>query len=342
MYCFLVGDSTTTVYLQYCPVFAWVQTGEGENERLPFECDFNLTASVRRFVHVLFPPPTEPPHLLLLLCVPCVTLVMSADCRLLWCLCLLCIWPTLGIWPGLIVLMVTPASRPQVGAGAQQWSRHNEGDVIKQSHTQKVKCQEESCFCVLPPRLRALLMKITQLRLLMLRLCFFVNILRWVDRKEIWGVFLPWQQRWLCNNGINIKLSLYIVLVLYILRGETGTSTYNITLINGNKKKVASVWRRAVQEILFLFVHFVLSPCFVICFGVLISAKSIIFFVVWNCVSGTKKGLLLLLKVPVCDFSLSLWLPDKVIIRRCFLPAITFSYNGSNTRKAKGVERRQG
>lgn len=70
------------------------------------------------------------------------------------------------------------------------------------------------------------------------------------------------------------------MLVLYILSGETGASTYNILLINGNKKKEARAWHRAVQEILSLFVHFVLSLCFVICFGVLISAKSIIFFVV--------------------------------------------------------------
>lgn len=46
---------------------------------------------------------------------PCVIAVMSADCGLLWCLCLSSIWPMLGIWPGLIVLMVTPASCPQVG-----------------------------------------------------------------------------------------------------------------------------------------------------------------------------------------------------------------------------------
>lgn len=57
---------------------------------------------------------------------------------------------------------------------------------------------------------------------------------------------------------------------------------------------------------------------------------------------GNKKGLLPLLKVPVCDFSCSLRLPDRVIIRCCFLPAITFGYNGSNTRKAKGVAGRQG
>lgn len=56
-------------------------------------------------------------------------------------------------------------------------------------------------------------------------------------------------------------------------------------------------------------------------------------------------GAPLLLEVPaVCDFSLSfscsLRLPDKVIIRCCFLPAITFSYNGSSTEKArKGVGR---
>ena len=51
---------------------------------------------------------SEPPPL-------CVIAVMSADCRLLWCLHLSSIWPMLVIWPGLIVLMVTPASCPRVG-----------------------------------------------------------------------------------------------------------------------------------------------------------------------------------------------------------------------------------
>ena len=36
----------------------------------------------------------------------CVIAVMRADCRLLWCFHLSSLWPTLGIWPGLIVLMV--------------------------------------------------------------------------------------------------------------------------------------------------------------------------------------------------------------------------------------------
>lgn len=68
--------------------------------------------------------------------------------------------------------------------------------------------------------------------------------------------------------------------MLYILRGESGASPYDILLINGDKKTEASAWHWAVQKILSAFVHFVLSVCFVICFGVLISAKSIIFFVV--------------------------------------------------------------
>lgn len=77
-----------------------------------------------------------------------------------------------------------------------------------------------------------------------------------------------------------MELTLYIQPVLYIPSGEMGASSCDILLINGNKKKEASVWHSVVQEILSLFVHFVLSLCFVICFGVLISAKSIIFFVV--------------------------------------------------------------
>lgn len=119
--------------------------------------------------------------------------------------------------------------------------------------------------------------------------CFFVNILGWGDVKNLRCFFTLLQQRWLWDQIIYIKLSLYIVLVLYIFSGEMGVSTYNILLINGNKKTEASAWHWVVQEILSLFVHFVLSLCFVICFGVLISAKSIIFFVVWNCVSGTKR-----------------------------------------------------
>ncbi len=112
-------------------------------------------------------------------------------------------------------------------------------------------------------------------------------MLRWYENLRCF--LCIWQQRCLRDKGIYIKLSPYIVLVLYILSGEMGASTCNILLINGNKKKEASAWHWVVQEILSLFVHFVLSLCFVICFGVLISAKSIIFFVVWNCVSGTKR-----------------------------------------------------
>lgn len=77
-----------------------------------------------------------------------------------------------------------------------------------------------------------------------------------------------------------MKFFLYIVLLLYILGGEMGASTYNIPEINGNKEKRASAWHWDVLGIFSLFVHFVLSLCFIICFGVLISAKSIIFFVV--------------------------------------------------------------
>lgn len=111
--------------------------------------------------------------------------------------------------------------------------------------------------------------------------------LRRYEKFEVF--FSPWQQSWLGNKGIYIKLSLYTVLVLYIFSGEMGASTYNILLINGNKKKETSARLWAVQEILSLFLHFVLSLCFVICFGVLIPSKSIIFFVVWNCMSGTKR-----------------------------------------------------
>lgn len=122
--------------------------------------------------------------------------------------------------------------------------------------------------------------------------CFsllFVNILRWGNTNILRCFSPPDNKGDFAKGEIYIKLSLYIVLVLYILSGEMGASTYNILLINGNKKKEASAWLWAVQEILSLFVHFVLSLCFVICFGVLISAKSIIFFVVWNCMSGTKR-----------------------------------------------------
>lgn len=66
--------------------------------------------------------------------------------------------------------------------------------------------------------------------------------------------FLPFNNKG--DEGIYIESSLYILLLLYIRGGKMGASTYNIFLINCNKKKEASALH---QEIAFLFVHFVLS-----------------------------------------------------------------------------------
>ena len=71
---------------------------------------------------------------------------------------------------------------------------------------------------------------------------FLQNILCWGRYEQIRRCFLSPQlvttKVDLEIKGINIKLSLsHSVPLLYILRGEMGASTYNILLINGNKKK---------------------------------------------------------------------------------------------------------
>lgn len=71
-------------------------------------------------------------------------------------------------------------------------------------------------------------MEITQLWLLMLQLAFC---------KHFEVFFSPWQQRGLRNRGIYIKLSLYIVLVLYILSGEMGASTLQHTFNQWQQKE---------------------------------------------------------------------------------------------------------
>ena len=126
------------------------------------------------------------------------------------------------------------------------------------SHTQKVKCRGEK------KRKKKEKLLLSPLRLPSCALCWWKshNRCRWCQGslslffffgkhfmlrryEKFRCIFSPllslslplWQQRWLWDKGIYIKLSLYIVLVLYILGGETATSACNILLINGNKKR---------------------------------------------------------------------------------------------------------
>lgn len=69
--------------------------------------------------------------------------------------------------------------------------------------------------------------------------------------------------------------------------------------------------------------------CSIICFGVLILAESIIFFVVWKR-SDREKNLCLLLGMPTCDFCL-FGLSKCRIIKCCFSSAISYSFVGSMT-----------
>lgn len=122
--------------------------------------------------------------------------------------------------------------------------------------------------------------------------------------------------------------------------------TCNILLINSNRKGDVGAWHQVVGLILSLLCA--LCPLSALChlfWCSNLSQVNIILCCLKLCV-GNKKGLrpfvestCLWLFTPLLP---ALRLTDKVIIRGCFLPAITFCYNGSNTGKADGVGRRQG
>lgn len=130
MYWFFVGNSTPVQYIcTFIQCLRSIQVyKKNKNKMNCYPCRRFSNESIRVCVCVptstclVFLPPhrnSVPPPL-------CVIVLMSADCRLLWCLHLSSIWPMLSIWPGLIVLMVTPASCPQVG-------RPNSGpDIMKE------------------------------------------------------------------------------------------------------------------------------------------------------------------------------------------------------------------
>lgn len=154
-------------------------------------------------------------------------------------------------------------------------------------------------------------------------------------------VVSPWQQRWPQDKRISIKSSLDIVLLLFILSGcFTLQHSFNQCL---RKKKEASAWHQVVRVILFLLCA--LCPLSTLChlfWCSNLSQVNNILCCLKLCVGNKKASSFCWKYLSVTFHSLSLRLPDKVIIRCCFLPAITFSYNGSNTGKAKGVESRQG
>lgn len=154
-----------------------------------------------------------------------------------------------------------------------------------------------------------------------------------------------WQQRWRQDKGIYIKQRCTLC---WCCLFSMAASTSNILLINSNKKKKASAWHPVVRVILSLLCA--LCPVFSLChlfWCSNLSQVNNILCCLKLCVGNKKGGSFFCWKYLSVTFhsrslSLSLRLPDKAIIRCCFLPAITFSYNGSHTGKAKGAGSRQG
>lgn len=172
--------------------------------------------------------------------------------------------------------------------------------------------------------------------------CFLPNILCWGDA-TIW-VFLLFHSR-IClpDTWIYIKLSPRFVSLLLIVDGHLNRQHAFIINADKKKEKEASEWRQVVRGILSLLCA--LCPLSVLChlfWCSNLSQVNNILCCLKLCVGNKKASSFCWKYLSVTFHSLSLRLPDKVIIRCCFLPAITFSYNGSNTEKAKGVESRQG
>lgn len=149
MYCFLVRDSTPTAYLQYCSVFAQGQTNKEENEWLLL-CDIllNKRALVRvclsTWACLVFLPPIG-------LCASPSLCYCGDECWLQ----IVMVFATL-IYLAHAGYLARPdcvdvdTGNVSSGGKAQEQSTHNEGDVINQCHTQKVKCHQQSCCCCVP------------------------------------------------------------------------------------------------------------------------------------------------------------------------------------------------
>lgn len=126
MYCFLASYSTPAVYKQYrqADIFfsPFVTIADAKRGKWKPVCAIYIWVQGCVPACVFLLPLHTHTHLPSLLHVAVVT---SADCWLLWCLHLSSIRPMLGIWPGLIVLTVTPAScrrpgRPDGGLHAMK------------------------------------------------------------------------------------------------------------------------------------------------------------------------------------------------------------------------------
>lgn len=125
---------------------------------------------------------------------------------------------------------------------------------------------------------------------------------------QIWSLFVLfpvslWQQRWLQDKGIYIKLRCTLC---WCCLFSMAASTSNILLINSNKKKKASACHPVVRVVLSLLCA--LCPVFALCHLFWCSNLSQVNNILCCLklrVGNKKMGLLLLLEVPVCDFSLS-------------------------------------
>lgn len=212
MYRFLVSNSTPAVYKQsfFSSIFFLQEAAHKEDH----EC--LILGRFWEQVGCFFLPHWNPGPLLL-----CVNVVMSADCRLLWCLHLSSMWPMQCVWPGLIVLMVTPASSAQ-GGGSPTGVPHNEGDVINQCHTpnsqgSRGKLFLSSTFPTVCPVDGNHTVMLVGLWTRLFSSSFYAEAVSQLEAEVF--VVSPWQQRWLQDKRISIKSSLDIVLLLFILNG---------------------------------------------------------------------------------------------------------------------------
>lgn len=181
-----------------------------------------------------------------------------------------------------------------LGGEARRWSAHNEGDVINQHCAQQQKKQNAVSHL---HELVSLLIGITQWR--------FSFLATPVSQSEVCSSFFSCFD---IKGDFKIKeftLNGASTLCRRCLSSMV-VSTCNILLINGSRKEDATGWHQVVPVILSLLCA--LCPLAALChlfWCSNLSQVNNILCCLKLCVGNKKGGLVLLLKVPVCDFSLA-------------------------------------
>lgn len=301
MYCFLAGYSTPAVYKQYrqADIFFFSFFYKcGLKKRKMKACVGNLHLNKGGCACVCFTlaSPHTHPHTH--------TLALSAACHCgdeRWLLIVMVFAPL--IYPAHAGYLAGPdcvdgdTSILSSGGEAQWWSARNEGDVINQKKAKKKKKSPKNPVSHLHG-LVCLLMEITQRRFL-----FFSSYTEAVSQ-----FFLLFFSRFDIKGDYKIKE--------FTLNGASAlcrcclssmvASTCNILLINSSRKEGASGWHQVVPVILSLLCA--LCPLATLChlfWCSNLSQVNNILCCLKLCVGNKKGGLVLLLKVPVCDFSLA-------------------------------------